>query len=1047
MESDLSVAPAVPSAAPDAASGWPRQGARQRRASLGKHRTPTIASARLALRAASTALAVTLLCLPRARAEDFTVGSEAELRAALATIFAVADLNANNTITFTVEEIPLTSQLVIGKTATTWDWEQVTLVPGSSGKLTFTAGTEAAPVDYAPILVMSPLLVDGDLGLDIHSTDRAVHIEFINGNSRADWDLFRIDGELSGTVVAGAAAIHRYSHMGRESTYFIERIGPGTVLSTTSGRLEPANYQKARAGIFSLANRNVLHIGTLEGTVSVFNGDGADPMRDVDAVAVANFRRLDEGEGGAIQIDRITATGQIIAESMVEEPYSDAIGVLGYQGVTIDDMGGLIRARSPLNYSVGVLASEGAIDLTLSGTGRIEAECCQGMVFPEPVPPDLLPNYAIRSAIYREGAILPWTIPNIRLDWADSVELTGSSALVGRVDLAYGTDTFTLSGHADITGVPILDGGEYISRGEAESEPIVIPDPDGGDDIIIEMDFADKLILNGWGTDAQPGSFGGVLLRGWEKMTVAGNSVVHLGESRTFEASTSVLFGDPADVYPELEMIVEAGSKILAYGNSSAHYTFVGDYANGGLLDLRDDSALPADTDDRVTVTGTYTGTGAAARLGLDVRMADGSQDDPALLDLLVVENAAGRTAIVIRNVSAGDVIAVTGPGSGILLVKVNANSTADAFVLAADNAFGTATVQLARIDDEGDADPANDDWVLQVLSGGTGGTPDGGGGGGDTTPPDLPSGIEPVPVSGAVLAMLGRDLLPRFHERQAYGWQSGRDAGAWWTLTRGFQTEGELEVGGIRSTWDGRGETLQLGRDLYHLDDGAQTVRAGLYAGIGRASTTIRDAAGQGAGSLDVNSLTFGGYASVEADAGWYAEGVVSATRHAVRAGFATGTTDRDSVWAYAASAEGGLSLRPHPWVVLEPQMQLTWQGQDAYRLEAPDGVAQVDERSGLVGRIGITGSYERPDWGMVPFFEANLHHDFGQDDQVRFATVADGQSVDRGRTLLGGSIGVASRSDADDLEYYAKVSATTDLDGYRSRNYALALGLRLTF
>jgi len=142
----------------------------------------------------------------------------------------------------------------------------------------------------------------------------------------------------------------------------------------------------------------------------------------------------------------------------------------------------------------------------------------------------------------------------------DRVELGSGAVLIGGVYLGDGDDVLTLSGTADISGVPQLLGGT-------------------GDD---------HLVFSGWN-----GAFSGAM-QGWEHLDVGSGSSVGMDALGLFSGEVSVLEG-----------------AVLRASGAGRGDRIAGSLLNGGLVELRDGNAGGS-----LSVDGSYTGGGS---VGLDV--------------------------------------------------------------------------------------------------------------------------------------------------------------------------------------------------------------------------------------------------------------------------------------------------------------------------------------------------------------------------------------------------------------------------------------------
>jgi Autotransporter beta-domain/Autochaperone Domain Type 1 len=210
----------------------------------------------------------------------------------------------------------------------------------------------------------------------------------------------------------------------------------------------------------------------------------------------------------------------------------------------------------------------------------------------------------------------------------DSITISGNGKLIGSVALNGGDDRFTLKGHADISGVPNLDGGNN----------------DGGND---------QLQFDGW-----IGSLSGVNVTNWETIELKNGSTVNLGASTDSRDPKSIVFNT---------LSIDATSTLLAAGSSPGFYTLTGPVSNFGTISLVDNH----DTGDRLTINGAYTGQNGSIKFDVNT----GS----AVADQVTINGATtGTTKLDLYELGVP-----TSPASPILLLTTN--PVADPGVFTAD--------------------------------------------------------------------------------------------------------------------------------------------------------------------------------------------------------------------------------------------------------------------------------------------------------------------------------------------------------------------------
>ncbi len=598
-----------------------------------------------------------------------------------------------------------------------------------------------------------------------------------------------------------------------------------------------------------------------------------------------------------------------------------------------------------------------------------------------------------------------------------TLAMSGTSSVLGSISFGPGDDRFTLQGSPDVSGVTLLDGGDGVG---------------------------DTLTMDGWTSSR---GFGGSVVN-WEVVQVKNNSEVNLGP--TGGQSAPMIFSP--SMGGTLAMSIDNTSTVHARGASPSWYEIVGGLVNNGVLDLRD--ATPA-ADDHVKVTGAYSGSGY---LYLDVALGpdQNTTNTEANLDLLTVGSASGSTTIRVNNTSSGSVVIPT-TGSGILLVKVTGTSTSNAFTLDSSNFLGGAQAQLVQV---------GQSWYLVVNSGGVTGTA-------SVVIPVVPVvSVDPVvpgvPVNQMIMVipapegnrvaqvvstmipMLGLDAMPRFLERQAYGWSApgqNRVPSSWWSRTTGSRFIQGQESGGQQVRVKGYRSSLQVGSDLRSRRCGQAIYRTGVFAGTGYLKADSRSVDVVNTGSEDVFTLGIGGYTSVECRGHWYLEGVVQANEYDINAKFSDGTTSSAGTWGLGVSAEGGAYVKVNDCFLLTPQAQFMWQRIAGYglKVDRDNTFAEVRSQKGVTGRLGVTGTVMPEGWCMNPLVELNAVRDFGETPEVAYASTGQSYGVKRDRTWLGGSLGIVSRNRYPEcLVYYAKVGMMAGVDGQGGRDYTITVGIR---
>jgi hypothetical protein len=917
------------------------------------------------------------------------------------------------------------------------------LSPGSS--ITATAGTRDAGVMYANYGGIS---IYGDLGGEhaAYAQNYARTFYAYNADSSTN-GAFHLYGAVTGRVIASATETNAYGLVSRYSDVIIDRgvAASGIIRTEATTDFSYALYayygnliinSDVEGDVTAIANRNVAVAlggenisidGAISGTIyATASGSGAYGLNNNDPPA---------GLGISIS-NGIAATGSIIATAGGHTASGLSGGTTGIYGANSTlplAIAGSVSAEAS-GAAAGVL-SIGPMNLSITGTVSGVDRSGQDR------------GYSIRSGGFD---LIGGFTRSVASD--DLITLAQTGSLLGNVDLGAGNDTMTMSGTSQVTGtlnfgagddilhlrdtprvtgdITFGAGNDSMSLENRPDIPVNVRFGEGNDtlQLIGNADVSSALVLDGGSGGETTGDRivlsdwqGQIteLFQGWERVEVVNASTAVL------DLDDLLLLAPSAG--QQLTVMIENGSTVLATGVARGRYVVEGNLTNGGLLELRDGVA-----NDRVVVTNTYTGTGG--RVGLDVALGAGSQSDPELLDLLVVGSAGtttgtagGRTSLLVPNISRDGAIRLT-DGKGILVVQVNGESTSDAFFLDSSNDFRDAQVQLLQGGGDGSG---GESWYLVITRGSS------------------PFSHRVIRLIEPMVMRLGEESIPRFHERQAYGWSvpgTEKEPASWWTRTTGSRFLGGFDSEGETVHASGYSSTMQVGSDLGACWQGNLGYRSGVYAGTGYLQVDSRVLGGVKAGSVELFGISVGGYASVECRDHWYLEGVVQASRYDIDASFSSAAAGSNGkLWGYIASAEGGFRYNVSPEFYVEPQAQLMVQYIDGYGMETPAGIVRQDCMTGVLGRLGMTGTIKPDGWRFSPFFEVNALKEFGDYSPVTYDESAQSYQVETDRLRLGGAIGISSRSAKPDaIEYYLKVGAMAGVNGHDSRDYVLTVGLR---
>ncbi|MBB8772886.1 autotransporter adhesin Ag43 [Escherichia coli] len=120
----------------------------------------------------------------------------------------------------------------------------------------------------------------------------------------------------------------------------------------------------------------------------------------------------------------------------------------------------------------------------------------------------------------------------------------------------------------------------------------------------------------------------------------------------------------------------------------------------------------------------------------------------------------------------------------------------------------------------------------------------------------------------------------------------------------------------------------VRLEGDLMRTEVAGMSVTAGVYSAAGHSSVDVKDDDGSRAGTVRDDAGSLGGYLNLIHNAsGLWADIVALGTRHSMKA--STDNNDfRARGWGWLGSLETGLPFSITDNLMLEPQLQYTWQG-----------------------------------------------------------------------------------------------------------------------
>lgn len=249
-----------------------------------------------------------------------------------------------------------------------------------------------------------------------------------------------------------------------------------------------------------------------------------------------------------------------------------------------------------------------------------------------------------------------------------------------------GSDTLTIEGGADISGVTAIDGGDDVSEADGRVDVLHLAGGtrsfDGGD-------------LTNWEViELTTGSINTTGGTGPADITFSGNPLVSGLGAGAYTNSAGQTFG--------YGLNIRAGSTARFDGN----FTLNANLHNEGTVDLTVDNAVST----RLDVVGDYNAT-AGSRLLIDVFLNDGgpnnllATDNPISDQLVVAGNATGNTSVFVRNISGPGALTDTNQNGvvdnneGILFAQIQGTAAAGLFTLGAPVTSGAFTYELVAFD------------------------------------------------------------------------------------------------------------------------------------------------------------------------------------------------------------------------------------------------------------------------------------------------------------------------------------------------------------
>ncbi|RTY36108.1 autotransporter outer membrane beta-barrel domain-containing protein [Chlorobium phaeovibrioides] len=515
-------------------------------------------------------------------------GDEHSLRWAVEQVNASAD--ADNVIRFTTETVTLSKALPVLTKNVSFEapaggvqlagtlLPNPTAVFSASGRALLNLPSGMAITTSGKSTVMAYggddiVYFDGDLAGDITTTTTTSYRAYgvwANESSTGSGDII-VDGSVSGNITTTAKSNRAMGLIATNVITIGGDVSGSFVTSAITGGTAYALYSSATTTIG----------GDLSGSITASAGDskaggisasacavGGDLSGTIASTAINNKAYGLKLSGGLTVGGDLSGTINSTAIAG-----NEAYGITAKSGVNlIGGVSGCIVASAGGTDAAGIYVSGSSLDggslsdaaeisgtITASSSGAsaaIMAWTEMNLNVTGTLSATGASAYAIRSGNFDgAGGFVDNTEERV-----DRVVLGSGAVLTGSVFLGDGDDVLTLSGTADISGVPELLGGT-------------------GDD---------RLVFSGWN-----GAYSSAM-QGWEHLDVGIGSSVGMDALGSFSGEVSVLEG-----------------AVLRAGGAGHGDRIAGSLANSGLIELRDGNAGGS-----LRVDGGYAGGGS---VGLDV--------------------------------------------------------------------------------------------------------------------------------------------------------------------------------------------------------------------------------------------------------------------------------------------------------------------------------------------------------------------------------------------------------------------------------------------
>ncbi|EQA9802240.1 calcium-binding autotransporter Cah [Escherichia coli] len=168
----------------------------------------------------------------------------------------------------------------------------------------------------------------------------------------------------------------------------------------------------------------------------------------------------------------------------------------------------------------------------------------------------------------------------------------------------------------------------------------------------------------------------------------------------------------------------------------------------------------------------------------------------------------------------------------------------------------------------------------------------------------------------------------------------------------------------------------VRLEGDLLRTEVAGMSVTAGVYGAAGHSSVDVKDDDGSRAGTVRDDAGSLGGYLNlVHTSSGLWADIVAQGTRHSMKAS-SDNNDFRARGWGWLGSLETGLPFSITDNLMLEPQLQYTWQGLTLDDSQDNAGYVKFGHGSAQHVRAGFRlGSHNDMNFGKGTSSRDTLH------------------------------------------------------------------------